>query len=130
MRKELVRFAAAGAAGFVVDAGLLYVALWLGAGYFIGRLLSFLCAVWVTWQINRNITFGAHRDASSSAWTEWWRYLAAMSVGGAVNYAIYSIVLLVAPKGVLVPLYAVGAGALVGILVNFAGARFWVFRRS
>lgn len=127
MRRELIRFVIAGAVGFLIDAGVLYVALAAGAGYFVGRLISFFCAVWVTWRINRRYTFAGQR--ATSAWVEWWRYLAAMSVGGAVNYASYSAVVLAFRAHAFLPLLGVAVGSLSGMVVNFASAKWWVFKQ-
>lgn len=126
VRRQFARFTAAGAVGYVVDVGLLYVLLALGAGYFSGRVISFLCAVWCTWIINRRVTFGAQRRPD--AWREWWTYLPAMLPGAAVNYAIYSAIVLALPVHALVPGLAVTVGAVLGLIVNFAMARRLVFR--
>jgi putative flippase GtrA len=127
MRRQLLLFAGAGVAGFLVDAGVLYLALDAGVGYFSGRAVSFLCAVWVTWQINRRFTFVA--KPNESVWQEWWRYLAGMSGGGAVNYAAYSIIVITLDGRALLPAYAVAAGSLAGMAVNFIAAKWWVFER-
>ena len=127
MRREVVLFGAAGVAGLGIDVGVLYLALALGAGPYAGRVLSFLCAVFVTWQVNRRYTFGAARRLS--AWREWWAYLGAMLGGGAVNYAVYSALVAFGPRHPLLPLVAVAAGSLAGMGVNFAGAKLLVFRR-
>lgn len=126
MRRQLLRFAVAGVAGFVADAGVLWLALHLGCGYFAGRAISFLAAVWVTWQINRRFTFTG--GSSGSAWREWWRYLTAMSAGGCVNYLAYSAVVLEMPRTAWLPFLGVAAGSLAGLAVNFVSARWWVFR--
>ncbi|GLU31755.1 GtrA family protein [Trinickia caryophylli] len=125
--REFIRFGIAGGAGFVVDAGVLYICLWAGLGYFSGRLVSFLCAVFCTWQINRRFTFVA-AGRRSSIWAEWWRYLAAMSAGGAVNYATYSAAVLALAGMRLLPLVSVALGSVAGLAVNFAGAKLWVFK--
>ncbi|NYH22304.1 GtrA family protein [Paraburkholderia bryophila] len=127
MKREFVRFAMAGAIGFVVDAGVLYGMLALGAGYFVGRCFSFVAAVWVTWQINRRYTFAVGRN--KSWWTEWWQYLFAMMGGGAVNYAAYAAMVVLLPKGGLLPVYAVAVGSIAGMAINFLGARLWVFKK-
>ena len=127
MRREIARFAFAGVAGLVVDVAVLYLALALGLGFYAGRVVSFLCAVYATWQINRRYTFAA-ADAVS-AWREWWRYLAAMLGGGAVNYAAYSAAIAFGPRVALWPMAAVAIGSLAGMAVNFAGAKFFVFKR-
>lgn len=127
-RAELLRFAFAGVAGLLVDVGVLYLALGAGCGYYTGRALSFLAAVYVTWRINRRYTFAA--GAAASAWREWWRYLGAMLGGGLVNYAAYSALVALLPSHPLLPLCAVAAGSLAGMAINFIGAKYFVFNRS
>jgi putative flippase GtrA len=126
-RQQIVRFAIAGVVGLVVDAGLLYLALHLGIGYFVGRGISFIAAVWSTWQINRQFTFSA--SAHTSAWREWWQYLLAMAVGGIFNYAAYSAVIVSFHKSALLPLFAVGVGGMAGMIINFLSAKLWVFKK-
>lgn len=131
-RREALRFAAAGVAGLAADVLLLYLALALGLGWYFGRALSFLGAVWVTWRLNRRYTFDVAGAASS--WMEWWRYLLAMAGGGLVNYAVYSAAVWLLrdwpllPALLLAPL-AVAAGSLAGMVLNFASAKFFVFQR-
>lgn len=125
MRRQLLFFAGAGIAGLMVDTGVLYLALDAGLGYFAGRAVSFLCAVWVTWQLNRRLTFSPR--PGESVWQEWWRYLAAMSGGGAVNYTAYSLIVIALEGRPLLPLFAVAAGSLAGMTVNFITAKWWVF---
>lgn len=126
MKREILRFAIAGLIGLIVDAGVLYGMLALGAGYFIGRAVSFVAAVWATWQFNRRFTFA--QDTSKSPWIEWWSYLLAMLGGGVINYAAYSTAILLLPKHALLPLIAVGIGSMAGMTVNFVSAKLWVFK--
>lgn len=130
---QVLRFAGAGVAGLVADAGVLYLLMGLGLGWAAARVLSFLAAVWATWNLNRRYTFEA---GGASAWRQWWRYLLAMSGGGLVNYAVYSAVMLYAPHRwplllpiALLPLCAVAAGSVAGMTVNFGSAKFFVFSR-
>lgn len=128
MGSRFIQFAAAGIIGFVIDASVLYTALAAGVDHFTGRLISFVCAVWVTWQLNRRMAF---RDARSrSGWSEWWRYLAAMSGGGIVNYIAYSLCIWRIGTSAFAPLVAVAMGSIVGMTVNFATSKFWVFRQA
>jgi len=124
--RQIFRFAIAGVLGFIVDAGVLWIALRLGLGYFAGRTVSFLAAVWTTWQVNRRFTFSER--SGGSVWHEWWRYLSAMSLGGCVNYAAYSVVVLTQPRTAFLPFIGVAAGSIAGLFVNFVSARWWVFR--
>jgi len=130
MRGQLFRFLIAGVLGFAVDASVLWLALAAGQGYFVGRALSFLAAVWTTWQINRRYTFRQSDAPRGSVWREWWQYLLAMSLGGAVNYAAYSAVVLNFPATRWLPFAGVAVGSIAGMAVNFASAKWWVFRRS
>lgn len=122
----MLRFVAAGLLGLAVDIAVLYLAMALGLGWFAGRVLSFLCAVWTTWQCNRRFTFAAPQ--ARSAWHEWCLYLSAMLFGGLVNYAAYSLVVVALPGLPLLPVAAVAAGALAGMVVNFIAAKYLVFR--
>lgn len=125
-RAQVLRFAAAGVLGLLADIAVLYLALGLGLDFYSGRLLSFVAAVWVTWQINRRYTF---HPAGISLWQEWWRYLFAMTGGGLINYGAYSAAILLLPHWTLRPALAVAAGSLAGMSINFIGAKFLVFKR-
>lgn len=125
---RFARFVVAGAVGFIVDAGVLYATLYAGAGWYAGRVVSFLAAVVVTWLINRRWTFGAHAAAPTMA--EFLRYLSAMSLGALANYATYALIGFLFPYSVWLPLFAVGAGSIVGLGVNFTTASRWVYRDS
>lgn len=128
MHRQFLRFALAGAVGFAVDVGVLYLMLALGTGYYLGRAFSFMTAATTTWQINRRYTFSPH--AEDHWFEEWMHYFLAMLLGGAVNYGCYAAVVFVTPKTVWLPVAAVAAGALPGLVVNFLGAKFWVFGRQ
>lgn len=124
--RQFIRFLIAGALGFVVDVGVLYLALHIGFGYFAGRAISFLCAVLGTWQINRQFTFTTRPEVP--VFNEALRYLAAMSLGGMINYAAYTATVLMVRDIPLLPLFAVAIGTLAGLLVNFFSAKLWVFK--
>lgn len=124
---EIVRFGVAGIAGLVADVAVLYAGLAIGLGPFAGRALSFVCAVWVTFTLNRRFTF--QPGAEADIWAEWWRYLAAMMLGGIVNYGVYTAVVLMLPRTPILPFLAVAAGSIGGMGVNFVSAKFFVFRR-
>lgn len=125
--REILRFGVAGIAGLAVDVAVLYAALAMGLGPFAGRAVSFLCAVWATFTLNRRFTF--RPDATADIWSEWWRYLGAMLLGGAVNYGVYTAVMLLLPRTAILPFLAVAAGSIGGMGVNFVSAKFFVFRR-
>lgn len=118
------RFLVAGAFGMLVDMIVLYAALALGAGWIAGRVLSFLAAASFTWAANRRYTF----VATASPWREWARYLASMAGGMAVNFLFYGLALSRLPDVWWAPAAAVACGSAAGLAVNFASAKFLVFK--
>lgn len=125
--RQFASFALVGIAGLVVDVAVLYAGLSIGLGYYGGRVCSFLAAVWATWELNRRYTFaGGPADAARP---QWWRYLLAMLGGGVVNYTAYSAVVSFAPGLSFLPVVAVAAGSLAGMVVNFSSAKFLVFKK-
>jgi putative flippase GtrA len=58
MLQQLGLFTLVGAAGFLIDAGmLLLLANVLGVNIYVARLLSWLAAATFTWLLNRTLTF-------------------------------------------------------------------------
>lgn len=125
--RQFWRFGIAGGVGFVVDVLVLYIALAVGCGAYLGRVISFFCATFATWQINRNFAF---KDAVAlSAWAEWWRYVVAVLGGGLVNYLFYTLSMAMLPPGPLLPLISVALGSIGGMVVNFISTKMLVFRQ-
>jgi putative flippase GtrA len=124
--QQFVRFSLVGVAGFAVDAGVLYLALYIGFGYFAGRAISFILAVLTTWLINRQFTFVNRPDISIT--TEISRYFIAMSLGGLVNYLAYSIIIMACRDLPFFPLIGVAVGSIAGLFFNFLSAKMWVFK--
>ena len=128
LRGEIALFAAGGAIGLVVDAGIVQALVSLaGWNPYLARGLSFLYAASVTWWWNRQHTF-AGRRSGRSAGLEWLHWLGLMSLGALVNYGIYAAVLLAFPLAHRWPAAAVAAGSAVAAVVNFAAARTVLFR--
>jgi putative flippase GtrA len=126
-RGSWIRFAIVGAFGFFVDASALTLALFLGAGFFGGRVVSFLCAVTATWYANRTFTF-ASKD--SRLVREWFRFLSANAIGGLVNYLIYAVLVSTVPLCEAHPTLAVAAGSAAGLACNFTLSSKFVFAKS
>lgn len=132
MKTQLLRFGMTGAAGYVVDSLVLYLMMALGMGFLRGRLVSFVCAVVVTFLLNRRYTFAAQLQTAGvrpPLWQEFGLYLAAMAFGGLLNLATYWFVVTSVPHFPALFALAVAAGSLVGMVVNFASAKWWVFAR-
>lgn len=124
---RLVRFGVVGALGFVVDVAVLYGLARLGVGWLIGRAASWLAAATFTWAVNRSFTFAV---AVPPTIREWATFLAANSLGGLVNYAIYAGLLVGVPGVAEHPVVGVAIGSVAGMLVNFAMSSRFVFAQS
>ena len=119
-----IRFAIVGALGFLVDASALTLALFLGADFFGGRVISFLCAVSATWYANRTFTFSSK---DPRLFREWFRFLSANAVGGLANYSIYAVLVSTIPLFAAHPTLAVAVGSIVGLAINFTLSSKLVF---
>lgn len=128
---QMASFAAVGVVGYVVDFAITYAcAKYLGLSPELARPPGFIVATIVNFLLNRAITF---RDAGAPLLRAFLRYWLVASAGLAVNFAVYSACVFIAPSfGVAVtpailPLF-VAAGAAVATIMTFAGFRFFVFR--
>ncbi|MDX2222392.1 MAG: GtrA family protein [Rhodospirillaceae bacterium] len=126
VRGQFLRFAAVGTAGFAVDAGVLTLAMaGLGLGPYAARVVSFLCAATFTWAANRAFTFRGADPARPAR--QWARFVFANSLGAAVNYGTYAVLVAGVTLVREAPVLGVAAGSLAGLAFNFAASRKWVF---
>ena len=114
--EQIPAFAAIGVIGYFVDATITYVcAKYLGLSPELARPPGFLVATIVNFALNRSITFRHSRAPLVRAFL---RYCGVASVGLAVNYAVYSACVFLAPRAgiavtpAILPLFvAAGSGA-------------------
>jgi putative flippase GtrA len=124
--KLAVKFAAVSLLGFAVDAGLLQLGTTLGLQAAWARLISLICAMQVTFAINSMHVF---RERDRDLPQQWTRYMLSNGFGNFCNYWIF--VTLVSLHWAIASnhLVALCCAAFVAWMMNFASARFWVFRR-
>lgn len=127
--RRFLAFCVVGTIGLVVDLAVLYAAAPL-LGWYGGRVLSFLAAATTTWYFNRRFTFhDAEQHTGGGVLRQYLHYLASMLGGAAINYGIYVLALNFIPLPHAAAL-GVALGSLGGLAVNFATARYLVFRRA
>jgi putative flippase GtrA len=129
--EQIPAFAAIGLFGYFVDAAITYA----GAKYFglspeLARPPGFILATIVNFALNRSITF---RHSRAPLFHAFLRYCGVASVGLAVNYAVYSACVFLAPRiaiavtPAILPLF-VAAGSGAAMVLTFVGFRFFAFR--
>jgi putative flippase GtrA len=129
--EQVPTFAVIGVIGFLIDAGVTYLgAKYLGLSPEFARPPGFILATIVNFALNRSITF---RHARSPLTGSFARYSLVASAGLAVNYAIYSACVFLAPSAgialtpAILPLF-VAAGGGAAMILTFVGFRFFAFR--
>lgn len=123
---QFVRFGIVGCIGYGVDVGVLYLVLYGTAlGHYSGRVISYLAAATTTWYLNRNFTFVHARSDNRSR--EWARFVALNTVGGLINYAVYSAYITLHSISLSAPAIGVAAGSLAGLIVNFLVSKRYAF---
>lgn len=127
---QMLKFGVAGVAGFAVDAGLLLLLTqYLDWSPYLARMASFTFALLSTWTINRLWTFRSTASGARGVGAQFLSYGAVQLAAGAVNYAVYAGVVAVWGGRPEVLFLAVAAGSGVGMVLNFLGARYLVFRQ-
>jgi len=129
--EQVPAFAAIGLTGYVVDAGITFLcAKYLGLSPELARPPGFIVATILNFMLNRSITF---RHAQAPLAGSFVRYWLVASLGLAINYAVYSACVALAPiAGIAVtpailPLF-VAAGSGAAMALTFVGFRFFAFR--
>ena len=126
LAQEFLRFGVVGTIGFLVDSGVLYGAIALGAGLYLGRAISYLAAASATWALNRAWTFRGR--GSGPVHQQWALFVAVNLVGFVLNYGTYALLVATVPVVAAHPILGVAAGSIAGMFANFFLSRAVVFR--
>jgi putative flippase GtrA len=122
---RVVKFALIGGIGFLIEASIItsVVAAGLSTAVY-ARALSFPSAVFVTWLLNRRITFSSR----SPVVLEFGRYFMTQALGALANLGIYWWLLSTYAEFERNPILALAIAAIVGLLVNYTLSALWVFK--
>jgi putative flippase GtrA len=124
--QNFLRFGLVGVIGFVVDAGVLQALVSLaGWGPVEARGISVPVAVFATWLLNRSITF---RRYDGPAWRSLARYAAVSAAGAAVNFVVYTLLVLASAVMAARPLAPLAIASIVALVVNYLGSKHFAFR--
>ena len=128
---QFIRFGIVGAGGYVVDASVLALMLYVvRLDPYSGRVISYLAAATFTWIGNRYLTFADQRaHGLKGILHEWARFLAVNAIGGLVNVGLYATLVRYAPPPVNNPFVAQLFGVAAGLVFNFTLSKRLVFRQ-
>jgi putative flippase GtrA len=122
-----LRFGCIGVVGFLIDAGVLtLLSRQWGMNLYLARCFSFGAASFVTFLLNRRFTFTDARERTARS--EYLRYMTVQSVGSLTNLAVFMVLVSLFPQLAQTPVVPLAFGSAAGLVVNFAGSRFWAFR--
>lgn len=121
-----VRFCFVGSIGFCTDLLVLLSLMALfDAGPIVARAFSFMVAMTVTWLLNRSITFRVRTVGNYSS--EWLKYAAVNGTGGAINFSIYSLLILARTSPLDLPIIALSIATGIALIFNYLGSKHFVF---
>jgi putative flippase GtrA len=122
---QFMMFGVVGVVGFLADAATVY-ALRHSLGLYGAGVVAYGVAASVNWILNRLWTFRG--QGSGPAHHQWARFLVVNLGGFILNRGTYAVLIALVPFCAAEPVYAVGAGALAGMFLNFSLNRTMVFR--
>jgi putative flippase GtrA len=122
---QVLKFGVVGVIGFLIDTAVVY-GLRASLGLYGAGAVSYVVAATVNWALNRTWTFRGR--SSGKAHRQWALFLATNLVGFALNRGTYALLVTFSARCYDQPVYAVAAGAIAGMSINFFMARTVVFR--
>ncbi len=126
---RVIKFGFIGVIGFCVDSAVLWLfTKVLNFDPYSGRIISYVCAATSTWIGNRLLTF-ADRPKTSLA-KQWALFLALNGVGFVINYSVYAILVASFAYIYANPTWAVAAGSLAGMVLNYVASTRLVFPKT
>lgn len=133
---RLLKFALVGGIGFIADALVFMLCAYL---FYLpllwARGIAFCCAASVTWFGNRRFTFRQGQapwqtDNIKNLLSQWLTFMSCALISALPNFLVFQSIILGLGKQGWVPLFALTAGVLVGMLSNYVLSSRWVFRES
>lgn len=132
-RGMFTRFAVVGLTISLIDIGLVYLLIALGLNIYLARVLSILSSMTAGYILNRYFTFH-HLETGRALWHSLLRHYSVHSAGGAINYGIFTVTLLIgqqlggqASASGTLPFVAIWIGGMFGMCFNFFFSKRMVF---
>lgn len=125
---KFIKFGLIGVGVFFFDAACFWLMLRVLGNPVAARVVSVLLAITLSWALNRHFTF--HAGAERRGWSELLRFGLSQLPGACAN-ALVSVLafqyLMYAKNN---PWLSVACGSAAGLVLNFAMANFFVFKKT
>jgi putative flippase GtrA len=129
-QQQFLKFSMVGGVGFVVDAGTYFVMTHsLGGDLIISRFISALVfGMTATFLLNNFVTFRGH--GSGSLLSRYIKFAAANIIGNLLNIGTHAVLVENLALFHRIPVLGVVVGTFVGLIFNFTGSKYFVFRSA
>lgn len=126
MKRQVGWFLIVGGTGFLIDAGgLLLLNGALGVHPLVSRIPSFVCAMLVTFMLNRHFTFQAKDLCVKKSFA---KYVSAVGISQGINFLIYTACIYAHSVFFEMPVFALIISSGISMFISFSLSRFWVFK--
>jgi putative flippase GtrA len=122
---QFMKFGVVGVVGFLIDTATVY-GLRASLGLYGAGAVAYVVAASGNWVLNRVWTFRGR--GSGPAHRQWALFMITNLLGFALNRGTYALLVTFVALCADQPVYAVAAGAVVGMFLNFRMSRTVVFR--
>jgi putative flippase GtrA len=122
---QVMKFGIVGTVGFLIDTATVY-GLRASLGLYGAGAAAYVIAASGTWALNRVWTFRGR--GSGPAHRQWALFMTTNLVGFALNRGTYALLVTFVARCADQPVYAVAAGAVAGMFINFRLSSTVVFR--
>ena len=122
---QFLMFGTVGTVGFLADTAMVY-ATRAALGLYGAGAVAYLVAATVNWILNRIWTFRG--QGGGAMHRQWGRFLLVNLAGFTLNRGTYALLVTFVPLCAAQPVFAVAAGSIAGMFLNFRLSRTMVFR--
>jgi putative flippase GtrA len=122
---QFMQFGVVGAVGFLLDTATVY-GLRASLGLYGAGAVAYIVAASGNWLLNRVWTFRG--QGSGKMHHQWALFMTTNLLGFALNRGTYALLVTFVAACAAQPVYAVAAGAVAGMFLNFRLSRSVVFR--
>jgi len=125
LKSQIIKFGIGGTIGFFIDVIVFYAYFHtIDNNPYTARITAYLIAASCSWAFHHHFTFKG--NACHSLIKQWFHFLLINSIGGVINFTVFSsIVFVTSQKYLLIPFIA---GTIIAMSMNFILSKKLVFK--